>query len=43
MRETGGGKTGDLILSRTTTAYGDVPWRIGVHVPVEEVSEQISG
>ncbi len=40
VRETGG-KAGDLILSRTTNAYGDVPWRIGVHVPVEAVSEQI--
>ena len=41
VRETGGGEAGDLILSRTTSAYGNVPWRIGVHVPVEAVSEQI--
>ena len=41
IREFGEGNAGDLILSRVSNDYGDVPWRIGVHVPVEAVSEQI--
>ena len=41
IRETGQRESGDLILSRTSNAYGAVPWRIGIHVPVEAVSEQI--
>lgn len=36
-----GGESGDLFLSRVSTAYGAVPWRIGIHAPVEAVSEQI--
>ncbi len=30
-----------LILSRVSPGFGDVPWRIGVHVPSEAVSQQI--
>jgi adenylate cyclase len=30
-----------LILSRISPDFGDVPWRIGVHVPAEAVSQQI--
>lgn len=30
-----------LILSRISAGFGDVPWRIGVHVPAEVVSQQI--
>ncbi len=41
IRESGEGNSGDLILSRISNDYGDVPWRIGVHVPAEAVSEQI--
>ena len=41
IRETGQRESGDLILSRTSSGYGAVPWRIGIHVPVEAVSEQI--
>jgi len=41
IRESGTGSDGDLILSRVSTEYGDVPWRIGVHVPIDAVGTQI--
>lgn len=29
-----------IILSRTTTAFGPVPWRIGAYVPIESINGQ---
>jgi len=31
---------GHIILSRSTTAFGAVPWQIGVVIPVEQMSQQ---
>ncbi len=40
LRRLGGGGTADLILTRKIDAYGDVPWRVGVHVPSDSVGQQ---
>jgi len=41
VRETGKRGSGEVILSRSTDAFGPVPWQIGVHVPVADVNEQL--
>ncbi|MFO0994147.1 MAG: adenylate/guanylate cyclase domain-containing protein [Hyphomicrobiales bacterium] len=41
IREGDVDKSDHLILSRISPGFGDVPWRIGVHVPAEAVSQQI--
>ncbi|MGH6926489.1 MAG: adenylate/guanylate cyclase domain-containing protein [Propylenella sp.] len=40
VRETGDRGEGHIILSKSSNAFGPVPWQIGVHVPVAEVDEQ---
>jgi adenylate cyclase len=41
VRETNVNGAHHVILSRTTNAFGAVPWQIGVHVPVEAVDQQL--
>jgi adenylate cyclase len=41
IREAGEGDEAHLILSRVSPGFGDVPWRIGVHVATEAVSQQL--
>jgi len=41
LRRLGGGGTADLILTRKVDIYGDVPWRVGVHVPSVSVGQQL--
>jgi adenylate cyclase len=40
VRETGDRGAGHIILSRSSNAFGAVPWQIGVYLPVEAVSQQ---
>ena len=40
VRKTGARGSGDVILSRSTNAFGSVPWQIGVHIPVADVNQQ---
>jgi adenylate cyclase len=40
VRDTGERGTGEVILSRSTDAFGSVPWQIGVHIPVADVNQQ---
>ena len=41
IREAGEGDGAHLILSRVSPGFGNVPWRIGVHVAIEAVSQQL--
>lgn len=41
IREGDVGNNDHLILSRVSPGFGEVPWRIGVHVPADAVSQQI--
>lgn len=36
-----GDRRAELIVSRVSQGFGEVPWRIGVHIPADVVSEQI--
>ncbi len=40
VRDTGNRGNGEVILSRSTDAFGPVPWQIGVHIPVADVNQQ---
>jgi adenylate cyclase len=40
MRETDENNGASVILSRASTAFGPVPWRIGAYVPVESANRQ---
>ncbi len=40
VRDTGERGNGEVVLSRSTNAFGEVPWQIGVHIPVADVNQQ---
>lgn len=40
MRESEVLESSNIVLSRKSTAFGEKPWYIGVHVPADAVSEQ---
>ncbi|MBL8906515.1 MAG: adenylate/guanylate cyclase domain-containing protein [Rhizobiales bacterium] len=42
IRESDEASGDHLILSRISPGFGDVPWRIGVHVPADAISQQIN-